>query len=129
MGQETSLMKKQMIALSSLGDVTVFRNNVGTGWQGKVLKHDSGMIILQNPRIVHFGLCEGSSDIIGLKRVVITEDMVGKEVAIFVAIESKTKTGKVSPEQENFINFVNKSGGIAGIARSEDEATSIANNL
>lgn len=125
MGKETPLMKKQMISLSKLGNVRVFRNNVGTGWQGKIVKNDGKILIMQNPRIVHFGLCEGSSDIIGFKTVTITEDMVGKKVAIFVAIESKTKTGKVSENQQNFINFVNRSGGISGVARTEEEATSI----
>lgn len=36
----------------------------------------------------------------------------------FLAIEVKARYGKVSPEQEQFINDVNKSGGLAFVARS-----------
>lgn len=36
----------------------------------------------------------------------------------FLAIEIKARYGKVSPEQEQFINDVNKSGGLAFVARS-----------
>lgn len=49
-------------------------------------------------------------------------DMVGKTVAVFIAPEVKTVSGKISPEQEAFINTVNRFGGIAAIVRNEDEA-------
>jgi hypothetical protein len=51
--------------------------------------------------------------------------MVGKTVAVFTAIEAKTATGRVSKDQKNFITQVQDAGGIAGIARSSDDAVDI----
>lgn len=67
-------------------------------------------------RLIRYGLCKGSSDIIG-----ISPD--GK----FLAVEVKTKTGRVRPEQETFIAAVKRAGGRAGVARSVDDALKIAN--
>jgi hypothetical protein len=85
----------------------LFRNNTGTGYQ-----EYNGV-----KRIIKFGLCKGSSDLIGWTEVEITEEMIGKKVAIFTAVEVKTENGKVSEEQQNFINNVIQAGGIAKIER------------
>lgn len=99
----------------------IFRNNVGTGWQGKSVRKGT-VLIIENPRPLHAGLCEGSSDLIGWTTVEVTPDMVGRKVAVFTAVEVKTNKGRVSDEQANFIQQVRNAGGIAGVARSEDEA-------
>lgn len=39
----------------------------------------------------------------------------------FLAIEVKTPTGKVSPEQTFFINKINKKGGLAFVARNVED--------
>ena len=83
--------------MSSLG-VRLFRNNVG------LFTTDTGSKIKT-------GLCNGSSDLVGF-------DSKGK----FIAIEVKTKTGKLSEDQSRFIDVVNSVGGIAYVARSTDEA-------
>lgn len=75
-------------------------------------------------RLVRYGLCPGSSDLIGLRQVTITPDMVGQTIAQFVAIEVKDR-GRVTPEQERFITMVLQAGGLAGIARSVDDARTI----
>ena len=64
----------------------------------------------------------GGSDLIGYRRVRVTEEMVGQEIAQFAAVEVKTPRGRVRPEQQQFINHVLSAGGVAGIARSVDEA-------
>lgn len=97
--------------------VRLFRNNVGLGWVGKVIKRLSGVLVIKDPRPLHAGLCEGSSDHIGWTETAITPEMVGQKVAIFTAVETKTKRGRVSPEQSNFIDRVKEAGGIAFIAR------------
>ena len=112
-----------MIAVSHFS--RVFRNNVGTGWVGKVSSTNDGGKYIADARPLHSGLCTGSSDLIGWTTKEITPDMVGTKVAIFTAIEVKTPNGKASPEQLNFINQVQKSGGIAGIARSENDAVEL----
>lgn len=81
--------------------------------------------MIENPRPLQAGLCEGSSDLIGWTTVEVTPAMVGKKIAIFTALEIKTESGRASKEQINFITRVREAGGIAGIARSEQEATQL----
>tara|TARA_E500000178_G_C16355911_1_gene459546 strand:+ start:181 stop:417 length:237 start_codon:yes stop_codon:yes gene_type:complete len=72
---------------------------------------------------VQFGVgSPGGSDLIGYRRVRVTEEMVGQEIAQFAAVEVKTPKGRVKAEQQQFINHVLSAGGVAGIARSVDEA-------
>lgn len=66
-------------------------------------------------RLIRYGLCKGSSDIIGL-----CAD------GTFLAVEVKSATGRVRPEQETFIAAVKRAGGRAGVARSTQEALDIA---
>lgn len=110
---ETNLMNTIMLADHGC---RLFRNNTGA------IKDADG-------RLVRFGLCRGSSDLIGFKPVTITPDMVGKTVAVFTAIEVKTPTGKATPEQIHFIERVKQLGGIAGIARSVDDVLAITNPI
>ena len=67
----------------------------------------------KRPRKVLAGLGKGTSDLIGYNKIVVTKEMVGKQIAIFSAIEVKTAKGKLSPLQKNFIEEVKKEGGIA----------------
>ena len=99
----------------------VFRNNVGMGWQGESSRKGD-LLIIRNPRPLQAGLCEGSSDLIGWTTMEITPEMVGQKIAIFTAIEVKAPNGRVSPDQKNFLEQVQKSGGIARIAHSAEEA-------
>ena len=64
----------------------------------------------------------GGSDLIGYRRVRVTEEMVGQEIAQFAAVEVKSARGRVKAEQQQFINHVLSAGGVAGVARSVDEA-------
>lgn len=117
-----------MLAASQSG-ATVFRNNVGNGVLGQVVKQDGGQFHIVNGRRVQFGLCPGSSDLIGWRSVTVTPDMIGKPVAVFLAMEVKTTTGRVSEEQDNFIQAVRRAGGMAGVVRSVDEAIAVCNPL
>jgi len=74
---------------------------------------------------VQFGLCKGSADLIGWKQVTITPDMVGQKVAVFASIEVKTPTGRLTPEQQIWLDAVQAAGGVAGIARSVEDAQRI----
>lgn len=95
--KESNIQKLIMLALSDAGCI-VWRNNTG------VLKNEAGIPI-------RFGLCVGSSDIIGI-------DPTGT----FLAVECKTTRGKPTPEQIRFIEAVRAKGGIAGICRSPQDA-------
>ena len=105
---ESEVLNKIKQTLSKLG-FFLFRNNVGA-WK--------------NPRgqWIKYGLCEGSSDLIGWRPLVITADMVGKTIAQFVAIETKrSKKARVSEKQTHFVNMVLKSGGMGLIASSTED--------
>ena len=105
---EQRIQQEIRIACSN-GDTRLFRNNTGT------LKD-------QNGRPVQFGLCKGSADLIGWKRVTVTPDMVGQQVAVFLSIEVKTPAGRIRPEQQQWLDAVQAAGGIAGVARSVEDA-------
>jgi hypothetical protein len=96
----------------STGATRLFRNNTGT------LRDQHG-------RPVSFGLCKGSADLIGWRTVTITPDMVGQQVAVFTSIEVKTPTGRVKPEQQQWLDAVLSAGGIAGVARSVEDAQAL----
>ncbi len=103
---------QQVRATLSNGPVRLFRNN-------------SGALQDRNGTWVKYGLAVGSSDLIGLKSVTITPDMVGSTVAVFVALEGKSATGRTTEEQDAFLAMVRKAGGIAGVFRSLDDAKGI----
>ena len=110
---ETTLQQQIRLALGTRSDLRLFRNNTGT---------------LPDPRTgrpVQFGLAKGSADLIGLRTVTITPDMVGQQVAVFTSIEVKTPKGRPTADQQNWLNMVRSLGGIAGIARSVRDANEI----
>lgn len=123
--KETNIVRLILLQCSKLTRSTLFRNNTGTGWVGKTSRTKDGGMYLKEPRPLRAGLCNGSSDLIGWTKKTITPDMVGKDVAIFTAIEVKTARGRVSKEQLTFINAVNNAGGIGGIAKSAEDAVEL----
>lgn len=128
MSTEHNIQQDIRLALSRAGS-RMFRNNVGTGWTGRVVRNTNGSITIYDPRPLDAGLCKGSSDLIGWTPVTVTADMVGKRLAVFTAIEVKGPKGKTSPEQTNFIDRVKIEGGIAGVARSANDAIQITNQI
>lgn len=111
---EAAIQQQVRLALARAGAVA-FRNNVGQYTDPKT------------GRPIRYGLGVGSSDLIGWTPVVVTPDMVGKTVALFTAVEVKTQSGRPTDAQLNFIAQVLKAGGLAGIARSAEEAVAILN--
>ena len=108
--QETILQQNIRLALGKHTDLRLFRNETGK---------------LPDPRTgrwVQFGLAKGSSDLIGFKTVKITPEMIGQEIAQFVSIEIKTKRGKLTDVQQNWLQKVKSSGGIVGVARTVEDA-------
>jgi hypothetical protein len=108
---EQSIQQHIRLACSQ-GAVRLWRNNTGT------LRDQHG-------RPVQFGLCKGSADLIGYRTITITPDMVGQQVAVFTSIEVKTATGRLRPEQQQWLDAVQAAGGIAGVARSVEDAQRI----
>jgi hypothetical protein len=108
MASEQTIQQHIRIACST-GATRLFRNNTGT------LRDQQG-------RPVQFGLCKGSADLIGYRSITITPEMVGQQVAVFTSIEVKTPTGRIGPEQRAWMETVQAAGGIAGVARSVEDA-------
>lgn len=128
MRSETALIKKILIHVSQIG-WRLFRNNVGQAWTGKVgedghlsfRNRDTYYIELYDARPLRYGLCVGSSDLIGWRTVQITSDMVGQRIAQFCAVEAKTVNMRApTEEQRNFLRQVAKAGGYAAVVRDKD---------
>lgn len=126
-------------------DCTLFKNNVGTAFRGtqftirspvlaKLLKRKIGSRIMLDLQIIRYGLggVKGGSDQIGMTKVRITEDMVGKDIAIFTSIEvKKDKHGayKATKEQKAWIKMVLANGGFAGVADCIEDMKELIGNL
>jgi hypothetical protein len=97
---ETILQVKIMKALKGVPGLVLWRNNAGSIDRG-------GGVMMR------FGLTRGASDLIGIYR--------GK----FIALEVKTAKGKLTTEQNVFLQTVTAHGSIAGVVRSLDDALKI----
>ena len=119
---ETELRKRVLLDVGR--EVRLFANPRGTGWMGKVLLETPDRVMLGAPRRVTFGLAPGASDLIGWKPVTITADMVGSTLAVFAAVELKQAGGThpVTEDQRRFLDAVERAGGVAGVARSPEQA-------
>lgn len=96
----------------SRGSTRLWRNNTGA------LRDERG-------QLVRYGLCAGSADLIGIRTITITPDMVGQTVGVFTALEVKAARGRVTSEQQAFLAMVRQQGGIAGVVRSIDDAQTL----
>lgn len=132
MGGEAKIQNDIRDRLSN-GPVRLWRNTVG---QGLMVTHKNSFtaqaIITKlfdlvrslggHAQRIRFGLAVGSGDLIGYRRITITPEMVGRDVAVFLSCEVKTEKGPVREEQYRWAAHINSVGGIAVIARSLDAA-------
>ena len=103
---ETKIQNRIMMDMSEKGYL-VWRNQVG------LFKTLDG-------RTVNIGI-KGSSDLMAIKPTVITPEMVGQTLAVFVAVEVKTATGRQSEPQKKWQKAVEKLGVKYILARSEND--------
>lgn len=114
--REKDVQNNLILHASQIG-LTLFCNNVG-------------MYKDQRGNVIRYGLCKGSSDLIGWTPVTVTPDMVGKKIAVFTAVEVKlNKNGKykATDDQKRFISAVLNNGGFAGVADCEKDLEEIIN--
>jgi len=113
MTNESTIQAKTRLAASRRG-WSVFRNNVG------VLKDMRGVP-------VRFGLANDtkqmneqfkSADLIGIRPVLITQEMVGTFIGQFVSIECKATDGETKQGQLNWQDMINRNGGYAIITNT-----------
>ncbi len=91
----------------------------------RLWRNNTGALVDQQGRFVRFGLCKGSSDLIGLRSLEVTPEMVGRRLAQFVALEIKTESGTVSTEQRAFLRLVQQLGGLGAVCRSIAQAHAV----
>ena len=123
------LTQQRILLAHGSGTTRLWRNNVGTGWAGQATKVTPGNlrtvsqslrpgdVVIRQGRPLHAGLCVGSSDLIGYRQI--------DGIAQFVALEVKSATGRATAEQTLFLDHITAAGGLAGIARSVDDAARI----
>lgn len=123
------IIQQQILLAHGSGTTRLWRNNVGTGWAGQATKVTPGNlravatalrpgdVMIRQGRPLHAGICVGSSDLIGYRQV--------DGLAQFVALEVKSATGRATKEQSQFLEHIQAAGGLAGIARSVDDAAAI----
>lgn len=103
----------------------VFRVNVGTAWTGDAKRLPNGTMLISNPRPLSSGLPPGFADLVGWRSVTVTEDMVGRQLAVFCALEVKAPGKSPTLQQQAFLKAVETAGGIAGVVRSVADAESL----
>lgn len=125
---EREIIEQILMAASEKG-ARLFRQNVGVGWAGKVVRATKagmvsiqpGDVIIRGARPLHAGLATGSADIVGITPVTITQDMVGQTVGVFTSVEVKTGRVPTTKAQQRWFDMVEKMGGKAMIVRSVEE--------
>jgi len=89
-------------------DVVLWRNNVGS-----LERPDGGR--------VRYGLCVGSSDLIGMVRTT----FAGFAAARFLALEVKRPGQRASNDQLSFLRLVQARGGVAAVITSPTQAVAV----
>ncbi len=84
-------------------------------------RNNTGAIMGAAGYPVKFGLCTGSSDYIAYMPVTITADMVGKKVAVFMAVEAKAPGKKATADQKKFLDSLTAAGGCGFVSHSYEE--------
>jgi hypothetical protein len=109
---ESEVLRSLRLELGKRDDLVLWRNNVGLAWYraggGRPVhcaRCGASIDLKETP--VRYGLCVGSSDLIG----------VHAPTGRFVAVEAKFKT-KLSSEQQRFLALVEARGGVAVEAHS-----------
>jgi hypothetical protein len=102
---ETLLVREILRTFGARPGLRLFRNSVG-------------MVRLPGGGAIPYGLCPGSSDLIGWRTL-------PSGVAQFVALEVKVSGGRVTSAQAAFLRAVAWAGGVAGIVRSLDDVEAL----
>ena len=105
-------------------------------YQTTLMRNNSGACLDNTGRLVRYGLGNiskkhsdkiKSADLIGIKKVLITQEMVGTTIGQFVALEVKKeawnpekKFDKRETAQQNFIDWILSMGGKASFINSVD---------
>lgn len=121
---EHKIQNEIRLAVSAAKAATLFRANVGQGWQGKA-RVQGDTVILRGARPFSTGLPKGFPDLFGVKPVTVTPEMVGQRLGVFVYLEVKTQAGRVRREQAAVLQHLQAMGAVGGVARSAAAALAL----
>jgi len=119
--KESSRQAAIRLALASRGDNVFWRNSVGRATyykDGKTCPKCKKPTLGARTWTVPYGLCPGSSDLIGLVNI----ESMAVPVAVFVGLEVKNAKGTESENQIKYRNLVNDRGGVVEVVRTPEEA-------
>lgn len=137
--QNTGVCKSEVCTRAHLerllGDLSGAVQKSGTGAGLTYLEQAAKLVrglLEERPRFTPFGLCKGSSDVVGIVERSCTVVMHGfsdpftKPIknGIFIAAEFKAPEPariKITDEQAAFLRVVNERGGVGRVIRSEDD--------
>ena len=104
---EATVLAETRLALCSMPGVTVWRNTTG--------------FAETDGRKFRYGLCPGSSDLVGCLRVTPPGSSVPLAVALFVETKHPT-SGRLAADQATFGEVVRRLGAVHIVASSADDA-------
>ncbi len=122
--------------MSTESDVQQFIQMEAVKYGCVLLRNNSGSFQDATGRPVRFGLGNisrahndriKSSDLIGVTTVIVTQEMVGRKLAVFTAVEVKRSGWKLNfkdpreKAQLAFIDWIYKLGGFGGFASSVED--------
>lgn len=119
-------------------EVRLWANPTGNGVVGNAREAGKGKYMVDGRR-VKFGGPDGASDFLGIQQIKITENMVGKKIGIFVAIETKKPKWRLPTinqkkawttfiQQTRFIKMVRALGGHGGYVRNNEDLEDVLSN-
>lgn len=106
----SELVKRSLLEVGAEPDCRLWVNETFGAWVGQGQRLKNGDVLVKQAHFVQGGLCEGSSDIIGIG-----------PGGTFFAPEIKTGRSRLSKAQRNFKTIVEQLGGYAPTIRSTDE--------
>ena len=110
--RESAILRDHRLTLGQSPHCLIYRNQVG------IASYPGGIR-------VPYGLTRGAADLIGIRTLTITAAHVGCLVGQFLAVETKTLTGRLTDEQRLFLELVERRGGIAIVGRDAQETAEI----
>lgn len=129
---EGALLRTLLLCASELG-ARLFRNQRGV----YTIAQDDCKSCQRFGRKISTGMANGAPDLVGWMPVVVTPDMVGRTVALFVGIEAKrpgtelsvhgyrAEPGRLSEDQRRFLTALETAGAVQGVVRSVAELETV----
>jgi hypothetical protein len=132
MNPETALQQRILADVGASVTHRLWRNARGKYFAGSPITRGPGIVTLQASDLVlrggtqvSAGLCDGASDLVGIVSVPVRLLDPDGIAGIFAGIEIKTPKGETGKHQLAWIEVIRSLGGIAGRARSVDEARAL----